>query len=680
MSPATLLVALCMLASQGEADQPDRLTADLEAQVARASDTSLPADERERAGDLAVEIRRRLIDSARPGEPGLAALLVDQAGALLARLGRDGSDSAALFGVITEGQRRQVGAASASASELLRRAGGWPPELRPQAQLLLGRAEALLGAVGTRDRTAHLQLAEETLRPLTLSDPASDAFRRVTLAAVLVLRGGAGHAAAARALAREVLASSDALAHTRVEAFLAACRASPDPVAGVAELSAALKREPFSRAGRPDALPTGLAVNAMSRAMLDRWVATGEQALLPGVFAPQEAFLSGRIESGLDVSQRQAMAFANIAALTELAPLPLERLPPVVSLARGLRLASERSTRDEAARLLQAAAEHPDAGELRPTALWEWGVLLSRSGSHAAQTAAVLTRYAREYADRPDPVRALEALEAALAHARSLVRASEPNAADARRLLLDALGVATTRFVRDSRADDWRLERAQVLSESAEDTPAALDELARIGPRSPRAGQALALFDRVASARLDVALAEVSRARARLDEDGVRRAAADGLPVAQRAAEFFAAGSSTRGDRFRADLADLLVECGRLDEAVPVARDLLRRGAMVPGGRPRVQLALGRGLLGSDALAGFAQLRELADGLEGAAGRPPEFWHAWTLLLELLTARDGDGSRRGEIRVHLRRLESTDPSLGGAPWSARLSRVRDAVR
>ena len=68
-----------------------------------------------------------------------------------------------------------------------------------------------------------------------------------------------------------------------------------------------------------------------------------------------------------------------------------------------------------------------------------------------------------------------------------------------------------------------------------------------------------------------------------------------------------------------------------------------------------------------------------ADGAPGAPVRPQGFWQAWTLMLELLKEEDKDGSRGGAIAAHIKRLEATDPGLGGEPWKSRIEAVRTKV-
>jgi hypothetical protein len=96
---------------------------DLAAVEKRAGDRGLSLREREQAADRAVELRRKLIGSAAEDEPRLTGWLIDQSGALLARLARDGSDSAVLFGIALPAQRTAVGVAAAEALKGLERAG-----------------------------------------------------------------------------------------------------------------------------------------------------------------------------------------------------------------------------------------------------------------------------------------------------------------------------------------------------------------------------------------------------------------------------------------------------------------------------------------------------------------------------------------------------------------------------
>ena len=81
--------------------------------------------------------------------------------------------------------------------------------------------------------------------------------------------------------------------------------------------------------------------------------------------------------------------------------------------------------------------------------------------------------------------------------------------------------------------------------------------------------------------------------------------------------------------------------------------------------------------LGDDAGA-FELARELATRLEATGQRPRAFWHAWTIMLEILASRPDQASRSG-ARAHITRLSLLDTELGGPPFKSRLSRVADSL-
>ncbi len=112
------------------------------------------------------------------------------------------------------------------------------------------------------------------------------------------------------------------------------------------------------------------------------------------------------------------------------------------------------------------------------------------------------------------------------------------------------------------------------------------------------------------------------------------------------------------------------------------AREVYEAALSAGGPGTRLRLGLGRALaIGGDEAGAFAAWRAAVAPFDAdpAATRPDEYWHAWTLMLELLAARNADGSRTGAIRVQITRLESADAGLGGEPWRTRIGRVRDAL-
>jgi hypothetical protein len=102
----------------------------------------------------------------------------------------------------------------------------------------------------------------------------------------------------------------------------------------------------------------------------------------------------------------------------------------------------------------------------------------------------------------------------------------------------------------------------------------------------------------------------------------------------------------------------------------------------IPGGGPRARLGLGRALAaGGDDAGAFAALRDLVTPLDAqppSAPRPDEYWHAWALMLEIMTRADG-GARAGAIRVQTERLSTIDPAWGGEPWHGRIQAVLDGL-
>jgi hypothetical protein len=137
--------------------------------------------------------------------------------------------------------------------------------------------------------------------------------------------------------------------------------------------------------------------------------------------------------------------------------------------------------------------------------------------------------------------------------------------------------------------------------------------------------------------------------------------------------------------RFELDLAEAMLEAGDAG-ALAVFKRLQAQEGTLPGGAPRVRLGLGRAEMLAGSTAGaFAALREAATRLDAppASGSGPArvdaFWHAWTLMLELLQTQNADGTRSGTIRAQIKRLEAIDADLGGEPWKGRIGKIRGAL-
>jgi hypothetical protein len=95
----------------------------------------------------------------------------------------------------------------------------------------------------------------------------------------------------------------------------------------------------------------------------------------------------------------------------------------------------------------------------------------------------------------------------------------------------------------------------------------------------------------------------------------------------------------------------------------------------IPGGQARLDLARARAHLAVDQSAeAFALLRDLASALDAQGDRTDTFWHAWTLMLEILAQRaaEGESADADAARSNIARLRLLDPVLGAEPWRSRI--------
>jgi hypothetical protein len=673
-----------MLATTAAAQDAASLQSELTRQEHRAADPALSITDRDAATDEAIKVRAHLIAAAGAKDSAqLQTWRIDQAAALMARLGRDGTDTSVLLGLPTSDQRR---AAAQTAEEIQR----LTDPVASRAAASRARALLILAALATdpAHRASQAQSARALLETLEPDTAASDAARSVNLALALLLRDAAADAAKAADRFAALIAqpAPEMDRPTRIEAWLGSVAASR----GIARESATARlreqrtQEPFTIGEKPDALATVLSYEAVAR--------TG----LPGAAGFQEMLaLLSRRDLGLDDRALRSLVYEKIAAAITPAT-PLDELPPDVAFARATALAHDRGSAAEAQRLFAAVAERADAGQLRPEAIWEAAALGLADQNPKAQTAAVeqLVALVRAY---PNWLRAKEALAAAVGAGQRLestLKHDDPAYEPARRAYLAALALATPGAAGAS-ADRSRYERARtLLGAGASDPPTAPDAstldtalslLEAIAPaKSPAGGDEAEVAVAAAHLYVQVVATEIRRATDRIDESrragdeaAVRRIAADALePIARRAEAWARTRGSPDLDAFRLALADAQTEQGRGD-GVATYKALLA----AKSGAAHVRLNLGRAQLASgDSAGAFSTLRALAQGLEPLRPLPREFWHAWSVLLGILAGQNADGSRSDTIRVQIKCLETLDPDLGGVPWRARIEQIRKDLR
>ncbi len=709
-----LSIIALMCAASSFAQQPD-LPSELQATERRAADKSISLREREQASDKAIDLRKKLIAGLTPEDATLPDLLITQAAAELARLGRDGSDSAALFCIPLPAQSQTVRDTATESLQLLTQASSILdqkhkdltaqniPADDPRAVQLdqdrtvrvpffASRAHILIAACSTgKDRTTHAQAAYDAIGKLTLATSGPESIRRITLGAALLMR--AADNTDLQSAAEElgwVLTSGPsnqpqpgASAVTRAEAWfglILAAAGAGKPEAVLDQFRTAQTQPPFTTDGKPDALLTVLAADAISRAWAEHGIAHNNRASLDRAVSEQQSLLR-RTDLGVRADALRPLAFQKLNLLAAKADHKLN-LPPAMDLAGAIDAARDPKRRDEAIKRLTAVAAAPDAGDFAADALWESAVLLTQgtpTPTDRQSAATNLTRLARDFPSSP---RATEAMAAALAYLQALAREhSESNTA-----YLAALTVATDKYATLPTIDTWRYEHARLIVDlNTGDLETALKVLREVNPKAPIAKEAQRLCERVQGNALDAQWAAISEARKK-GQPVADLARQTVLPEAQRAVEWSKSHDNASLDRFRADLADALTESGDATGR-PIYESLLKAKSEVPGGTPRLHLGQARALLISgDTPGAFAILRDLAAATDTApqgqppTSRPEPFWHAWTLMLEELSTRNEGNARTGTIRTNIKRLESIDPALGGEPWKSRITKVQSTLK
>lgn len=703
------------------AAQPESLVSELVAVEHRAADKSVSLREREEATDKAMELRKQVIAAAPAGEPRLPGWLMDQAAAELARLARDGSDTAALFAIPLATQTEAVRDAADRALKLITAAGA-ALEVRQKALTEEGvasadprmvqaeqdrtvrvpffgaRARVLLAACATgKDRTRHAQGAFDLVGKLTLASPAPESIRRISLGAALLMRADPPDATDIQSAIEEfgwVLTGgpngqspAGVSGPARAEAWFGLVNASGaldklDPLLG--QFRPAMSREPFTAGGRPDPLLIVLAADAVTRSWAEQGLRRHDRAKLDLAVAEQQALLR-RTDLGVRAESLRPLAFQKLYLLASRADKSMD-LPPAMDLAGAIDAARDSKRRDEAIKRLRAVADSPDAGDFAGDALWEAAVLLTQAQPTPPDRLAAgmfLTRLARDF---PQSSKAPEAMGAALAYLQSLVR--ERASVDAAGPYLEALTLVTTNYTSLQNIDTWRYERARMIVDGkGPNLGVALRVLREVAPGAPIAADATRLCERVQAEVLDTEWKRFAELRKTNGPDALKGHSRDMiLPEARRAVDWARSRNAASLDRFRADLADAMTEAGDGSGGATYA-ELLQKGSEVPGGSARLNLGRARALLlTSDAAGAFTVLRHLATSLDAPpAGAPPSsrpdiFWHAWTLMLEELSARNEDGSRTGTLRANIRRLESIDGGLGGEPWKSRIAAVAKRLK
>ncbi|GAB4384939.1 MAG: hypothetical protein Kow0022_09110 [Phycisphaerales bacterium] len=504
------------------------------------------------------------------------------------------------------------------------------------------KAGEALRAVGTDElhvlygipTPAQVQRVEEAVRLAreALQNCADDAQAAPVRARLLVLESALHEDTQAAAEAAGILddlfvVDADADAARRILLASALARAGRIEEAG--RVAAALASD-VSAIGLPEAIADELGVLRMRFGIGTPWSASGawEQLLIEAearrlLDDPQARprALSGLLRWADRDPARAPLAWQLVAAATEGRDLGV--FPVDVRFARGLGIARERP--DEALSIFLACAdeqplEPSDAAVIRES-LWEAAVLARQRTDERA--AALLERFALRY---PQDDRSIDALVAALS--------TLPPDASVHRLALQRhlLDIAPDHPA----ADAWRLEVAAHAGPSE-----ALRVLAGLRGDCPAGEAAAELVCRVVDGSADPALL-------------------------RSAAELLERLKDRRWASIRTRLVEALLPLdpqaaleavGSLDRAQPRVA-LLCAQAMLRTGRTPEALELFH-----------AQATSLSPDR-------PEFWEAWTFLLEALQR---DPSQADVLRAHVFRLRLLDPNLGGPPWRDRIERLAAAL-
>ena len=654
---------------------------------AQAADASRSVEQRREDAARAIELRRALLAQGSE-DPRRGLWMIDQAGAILARLGEDGADTAVLFEADLFDQRRR---AEAEIGETRRLIEGTPAALSDGIATLdaagdLGGASDLRAA--ERDVRLDFFDARSALLAASMSDGderrslglhaarvaadlelegAAEAARLTTMGLGALVAGEVRAAEAALQAALDMTPSGVVPRAVWCEAVvgMALCESSRGDVDGaVRRLDAALTGAPVVVDGRADAALGIVVLGVRARMLVDAGLA--DEAFEAHLRTLRLGF------PGIDASASRALVLESMA-LASAGLSDVSALAPEVTFAQGVHLSRDEATRREAIELLGEVADRSDAGSLVGEALWEQAVLLL--GGDEADVIDGIESLTRLATVLPGSSRAPRALEAALAYGNQLAAAGKGEAAyDA------ALDVVRGGRPAISDRSFWLLEAAKRAIRAGR-LEQALETLELVTPDDERSGDCATLYGAAVRAELDVLWAQLDDARAAGDETEVRRIAEHELVPLARAAVAYARDRDLAWTAsMRADLADARTEAGQVGGRLLYQR-LLEDNERVEGGEVRLLLGLARSLL----LAGereraFARLLEATelsgDALPEAKRDRDRFWHAWTLILEMQRDENADGSRSGVIQAHIVRLETIDPSLGGAPWRGRIEAVR----
>ncbi len=581
MNRPLLPIALILLAGLASA-QPsgaDSRATEIRELALRSTDARLPDAERLRALDDSLAQRRALIESLADNAP--SSLLLEQIEALLSRFAWDGSDAAAMFGVLLDSQRAIVAPIATEAHALSLRAaerieaeiaaaeqaGDTPAQESLQrlrelpAPLVRARAAVILAGLD-HDPTTRNKLTLDAVAAASGVRPAQEdleARRRVILGQCALILGQPANALTefdAALLKRSALT-------TRMEAQLGRALAllgSQGSAAARDSLRKAVNAPPFLMDGRAMVVPTLLATDVEARiAFADAAAAPPGPArdlALTQAFALYERLLQ-REDFGLEPSQRRSLVLGKI---NRLAPLSIEEclaLPPIVALARGIALSTSPGGFEGAVTLLESVTQ-PGSDRLRTLndlaamALRALGDLrVSEAKAYEDDERLIpairlFQRAGREYPNAEEL--ALPSVISAVFYT-SRWAASRPDIPVPRDLLEESLRIGIESFPDARPTRSWREKLADILLEKGQ-IDEALEQIDRAGDGGQLSIEGHVTLLRSLSAAMD--RAAQSEAQTLLAQRILERA-----DTALRAADAIPAGAS-ENDRRAADTLRVL--------------------------------------------------------------------------------------------------------------------------
>ena len=397
-----LLIAASLLATTVRAQPAASVIAELEATQRRAAEKSASIREREQAADKAMELRAKLIEATPPDDPRLAGWMLDSAAGELARLGRDGSDTAVLFGIPLPAQKDAAKQAAQRAAALLEQARAslnerlpgvesFPPDDPKRTQVeqdrtvripfFAARTSVILAACSSgADRIRHAKAAFDGVGKLSLSNAGPESIRRVCIGAALLYRAEPPDPADLQTAIDEfgwVLTGgpggrpqAEASVATRAEAWfglIAAAGGLGRLDAMLEQFAPALAKGPFiGPDGHPDFLLVVLVFDAISRAWAEQGFRKHDRALLDRAVLEQQSLLR-RQDLAVRPDALRPLAYQKLHLLGQSGSGV--DLPPAMDLARAIDAARDPTRRAEAIKLLQAVADAKDAGDFAADAL-----------------------------------------------------------------------------------------------------------------------------------------------------------------------------------------------------------------------------------------------------------------------------------------------------------------------